>query len=367
MAYSANSAGFKAISIDYFGDLDQKRMIKNISLVRDLDRDFSAENLVLAAMDVPAGFLIYGANLENYPQLIDLLSTKHTILGNSSQALKKARSIASLTQVLGKTDFSIPKSLFAAPQEEPAGRWLIKPSLSGGGIGIRQYKKNETVKKGEYLQQFVEGKTLSAVFLADGAKCLLLGITEQIVGAREYGADGYKWAGNIFPWNPMDEQFYKRIWEKIYCLIKILSKNCGLKGLNCIDFILNDTGIHLLEVNPRFSGSVELLERYFGLSLLPWHITACMDGILPDELDINLNKEKTIIKAVLYAEEDIVITDSDVFDRLLAHDIPHKCDRIDRGSPMCTIIREGKTREECLEIIWSAVEQIKGCVYSYGS
>ena len=54
----------------------------------------------------------------------------------------------------------------------------------------------------------------------------------------------------------------------------------GLVGLNGIDFVLREGEPYVLEINPRYSASMELIERGGRLSVFEAHVAAC-GGDLP--------------------------------------------------------------------------------------
>ncbi len=56
----------------------------------------------------------------------------------------------------------------------------------------------------------------------------------------------------------------------------------GLAGVNGIDFISRGGRAYAVEVNPRWSASMELVELAYGVSVFGAHAAACAHGQLPD-------------------------------------------------------------------------------------
>ena len=86
---------------------------------------------------------------------------------------------------------------------------------------------------------------------------------------------GFRYAGNLVP---LDGPAAAR--REIGAIADALSREYGLRGLNGFDFILRDDRPVVVEVNPRYCASMELLERASGRSVFALHLAACR-GELP--------------------------------------------------------------------------------------
>ena len=60
-----------------------------------------------------------------------------------------------------------------------------------------------------------------------------------------------------------------------------LARELALVGVNCIDFVARDGVPIPVEVNPRWSSSMELVERAHGVSIFGVHAAACTTAQLP--------------------------------------------------------------------------------------
>jgi predicted ATP-grasp superfamily ATP-dependent carboligase len=122
----------------------------------------------------------------------------------------------------------------------------------------------------------------------------------------------------------------------------------GLVGVGGIDFVTRDGVVFPVEVNPRWTASMELAERAYGLSVFAAHVRGCA-GVLP-ELDLAALRRGSgaVGKAVLFARRTVTMGDTRPW---LAdgdlRDVPHPDERIPRGHPICTIFARGRTATEC--------------------
>ena len=89
-----------------------------------------------------------------------------------------------------------------------------------------------------------------------------IGISRQLVGERALGATGYRYCGNILT-AAGDPSFAddEALVEAACRLARAVSEDFGLVGVNGIDFIARHGVPWAIEVNPRWSASMELVER----------------------------------------------------------------------------------------------------------
>ena len=185
-AESAVKSGRNVFSIDYFGDSDQKQSIENYSLLRDFNLPFRAENLIQVCNGFDFDSVVYISNLENFPELLEKLSGKIKILGNSPDSLRKVRDWKILREFMSGSNIPYPETLLPGEEIHARGRtgWLLKPTNSGGGSRIKAWK-GERLTDNQILQKHIEGIHASAGFLANGQKSVLIGLTAQHIGHNE--------------------------------------------------------------------------------------------------------------------------------------------------------------------------------------
>ena len=116
---------------------------------------------------------------------------------------------------------------------------------------------------------------------------------------------------------------------------------------------MTEDAIWVVEVNPRYTASVEVLELACDANLMPLHVRACQHGELP--ADWSIQPHRRVGKAIVFAEKDgRVPTDFDQFVRCVnSHqarpavaDIPAVGREFRRGEPLVTVLAEGGSLSE---------------------
>lgn len=229
-----------------------------------------------AAQSLSAEHWIYTGALENHLDLVASLSHGRRLLGCNADSLRCVRNPVHLAVVLRAIHEIGPRVLGQIPEPLGRDRWLFKPLASGGGRNIHpwpSYEARVALDCGQsgYWQTLVEGRPCSAAFLADGARCRLLGVTRQLVG-RAWGAAGrFEYCGSIGPLtiSPRSRQTLGRIGQAF-------TEVFGLCGLFGVDLVRDSRGFWPIEVNPRYTASMELFDWAWGESLVGWHVLACL-------------------------------------------------------------------------------------------
>lgn len=346
LAASAFSAGHDVISLDFFGDQDFPPGVRKLSLSRDFDLRPTLSNLAKIAkllLDEVDTVVISGG-IESEPKLT-ALAVGSKRLGNSKQSIISVRDIATVERALKSLPESVPQTLFPGDSLTPAAKndgWLLKQVRSGGGLGVAIWDGNTPLKEGEYLQRHIPGELGSAVFAADGNQAQLLGLTRQYAGVRKLGADGYWWNGNVGPIQDFETN------EILHRTANELTNAFGLIGLNNIDYILYEGKVYIIEVNPRYSGSVEILEAACIFNAFAIHEQAC-HGKLPQKAFPWTGVVHG--KGILYAASPVTIPDDFPWGREDVRDVPRGGERIIAGAPICTLIASDKQINSC----WHAI------------
>lgn len=355
VAQSATRAGYHVWTVDFFGDLDQRRCCHNVSLRRDVGVPFSAQALFRAAAQggaPPADGVVYLANLENHPDVIAAFAARWPVLGNGPATVAVVRDWETLAAAVARLGFRVPRTLEPG-KARPDGRWLSKRRRGGGGAGIREWH-GEATRTDRLIQEHVNGLPSSVAFAADGRHAVVLGVSEQLIGRREFGASGFRYCGNIFPLDTT--QNIPAIAARLQVLVGGLADAFGLVGVGGADFILADEEPVILEVNPRYTGSMELIERATGASIFETHLRAT-EGALPDPPPVRVAGGYWG-KAIVFARQAVIMGDPEPWLQRGICDVPHAGDRIEAGQPICTVIAHGKTREACLAGLTTRAQEV---------
>jgi uncharacterized protein len=347
LAASAARAGHRVTAVDAFGDIDLRALAEVLPSGNGTGR-FSPAEAAEKARTVPASLVAYTASFENYPDAVAALAAGRRLLGNPPAVLRRVRNPITLMRALRRQGFAVPETRASPPNAEFCDRrWLIKPRRSGGGHGTSPWPPGAAVPRRSYLQERIPGPAGSIVFLADGRRAVPLGLSRQLVGESAFGAHGFRYCGSLLgtTLRPVFDR-QDHLLDAARALTAAVTEEFGLVGLNGIDFIARNGTPYPIEVNPRYSASMELVERATGLSLFGLHSGACR-GILPDEQTV---PGLVTGKAIVFAQRALTIGDGlrwtpggDLAD------VPHVGERIQRGHPICTVFATGTDASTCTE------------------
>jgi uncharacterized protein len=332
--------GQRVLAFDLFGDLDLRRRASRVVTPVEIGRG-GLTALVDAAAEVPACGVVYGASFENHPALVERLDRRHTLLGNTPQTLRAVRDPQRLGTVLRDAGLMYPRT-FAATPDGRSGRWLRKPLRGGGGTRVRDWRGGR-LPQGTVVQERIGGLVCSAAAAANGTDAVVLGICEQLIGARAFGARGHRWCGNLVPPRlPAVERQALLSQARVIC--SHLAAAFALRGLFGVDLIWDGERAWTIEVNPRPTASLEAIESAHGVGVFDAHLQACA-GELPR---IEFGHGRAAGKAVLFATEPVVIGNSERWLERGVRDVPHPGEQIAAGHPICTVVAADTTPERAL-------------------
>ena len=295
-----------------------------------------------AAAAFPKCPWMYTGGLENHPQLVDRIADRRNLLGNSGRVLCDVRNPLRLAEALRQAGLP---SLEVSPVPPDAGRgiWLRKPRKSGGGQRI-EFNADLPLpldKPGTfYYQQYVSGTPCSAIFVAAHGKSVWCGATRQLIGTQWTGARGFEYAGSV---GPLDVTAHERMqWEAIG---DCLARRFALSGLFGVDAVMTEEAIWVVEVNPRYTASVEVVEVACDTALLPLHVRACQSGEVPPAGPVF--PQRRVGKAIIYARKPGRVPAG--FDAFVGHlnadpsrpgvaDIPAVGNEFRLGEPLVTVL-----------------------------
>lgn len=401
IAESACAAGYNVITLDYFGDSDQKRLCQNYSLKRDFGLPFGPAQLYRASRSLEFDAVVYLSNLENYPAMVEKLAAggrggkPKQLLGNSPAVLARVRHWPTVSAFLRQQGVPTPETIYPGPSSPPlspslgregaggGGRWLRKPIRSGGGHRITFWPPDRRPGKGYLLQEYVPGLAASASFVANGRECVVLGITEQLIGTPEFGARGFQYCGNILPLAspspkreaiPLPIEGGRSVLAQVRHISAALTREFGLVGVNGFDFVLNEGRVIPVEVNPRYSASMELIEWAYGLSIFDLHVRAITQGELPEfnlataslpsSLGGGVRGEGFYGKAIVYAEKEGRAPDTTGWLERGIRDVPFPGEGLRQGGPICTVLASAPTRDACFTSLVAQAKALIGEVYA---
>jgi predicted ATP-grasp superfamily ATP-dependent carboligase len=338
-------AGHAVVALDRFGDLDLQQLCPSVSVLRDLGARGGMAALVDAAEEIAAPSVIYGAGLENRPDLVARLASGRTLLGCSAEILERVRDPATLGASLGAAGLPYPLTFSAADARrnaERSRRWLRKPVRGGGGRGVREWRGG-TLDGEVMVQEHISGLACSAAAVADGRSAVLLGVSEQLIGRRGLGARGYAWCGNLVP-PRLGEAERSALAEAARAVCTHLASAFELRGLFGVDLVWDGERSWVVEVNPRPTASLETIEAAHDVDVFAAHLDGCAELLPP----IAPSARRAAGKAVLFARPDVRVGDTSRWPARGIRDVPHPNERIAAGHPVCTLISVQESPETVL-------------------
>ena len=335
-------------AVDRFGDLDLQRLCPSVSILRDLGGRGGMAELVEAAERIRADSVVYGAGLENRPDLVARLAAGRTLLGCTPETLRRVRDPALLGASLRARGIRVPAHVLRRRRRRSGPiatrRWLRKPIRGGGGRGVREWRGGRP--RGDVIvQERIAGLPCSAAAVADGRSAALLGVSEQLIGRRALGARGWTVVRERRAAAAAGGASSTRWPTPPQAICAHLAAAFGLRGVFGVDLVWDGARPWVVEVNPRPVASLETIDAAHGVRSFAAHLEACA-GRLPAAAAPGPSGAAG--KAVLFATEDLRVPDTSEWTARGIRDVPHPGEAIAAGRPICTLVATGPSPEAVL-------------------
>lgn len=370
-AQSAARAGFAPLCADVFADDD----LRDIATVEQVSLEDYPEILVEIARRMPAAPWVYTGAMENYPDIVARISESRPLWGNPADAIRRSRDPFLTYRALHDAGLPVPRVRSSDDPPPADGRWMLKPERSGGGRGIRVWDESaadsHTLDEPHWFQERAGGLSLAAIFVAFNDRTLLAGVTRQLVGNGNGSGPAHGYTGSIGP-HPLPDEWRTKIAQ----MGEVLSKACGLRGIFGVDFLLDSQGAWPVDLNPRYTASVEVVEHIYELPLLHCHAAAFRSG---GSREAQLrgcepgHPRRFVGKSILFTEVDVEVPPlvnlfaADIHgndcDLSLLADRPAPGSRIAAGKPLCSVIVSGRTDPCCRERLGDHVRRVRQAVF----
>ena len=353
---SAHRGGYRVIAIDAYADKETLALAET-SIIVDYDHHgFNAESLAMAVNDLdPNQFLgfVYGSGFEAQPELLQKIATKIPLLGNTSTLVAKIKTAFSFFASLQQLNITFP-SVLERLTSKPKKKYLKKFAAGCGGTHISWVNKaNQTLEPNCYYQQYIEGYSISLLFLADGASIEVIGFNEQWLNPNV--AMPFRYGGAV-----SNITLASDIQQQLIMSAQKITLAFGLLGLNSLDAIVAEDIVYILEINPRLSATVGL---YADSNLLQQHIVTCLGESPKFEKSFNVSSAH----AIVYALEELTITPSLLWPDW-ALDIPERINKnvvIKVGDPVCTVIAQSDDAGSAKQLVQTRVKLMQLLLVSY--
>lgn len=384
-AESALRAGFQPTCYDFFADADL-REIADVRTFRDM------KNLQRKVRGMPAQSWVFTGGLENHPSLLADVARRNVLQGTNPANICRLRDPFDWHDTL--TQAGLP-ALPILPGDTPADDarlapphdWLVKPLAGCGGQGIRVRTPTARTCRNDasakfYFQRQLHGQSFSATCLADDhGDTVVLGCCLHGNWQAGLGASAFGWCGGVGPVT------VPAWWQqKLENLAEVLTAEYRLRGLFGLDVIADGEHVWLLEINPRYTGTIELLELASRTSLLAAHVRTCEGERLRDLLplptvdqqqagsgeSVSASETRLVWKVIPYAPMELLITqdlrDAGTFRKRFTHDengtfpdsgstwiadCPMIGSRVPAGFPVCSVlcVMDGLTSSESGDVM----------------
>lgn len=349
-AHSAWRAGMRPAAVDRYADVD---LVSKAQALRPNDWESDA-SILRATLELPACPWLYLGPLENRPNLVNRISKDRLLWGCTSRVLQDVRDFGRLAETLQRRGIKVPDWSFSPVGLPGDGSWMIKPIRSGGGQGVRRWI-GEGTEPGFYYQKYIPGMPCSALFIGreDGAE--FVGATRQILGIP--GSD-YVYRGSIGPL-PLHERTRREL-ERIG---DALAVDLGLLGIFGVDFVAQGDHPWPVEVNPRYTASVEVLELATGRSLLSEHRQVFEASAWPVRYR-PASGPRFVAKQILYARRALKVPSNHRWPEPIGEpwtvprfaDLPSPGTEIGANEPILTVFGSGADLQACLRQLRQRVE-----------
>ena len=389
LATSAKRAGYEVFAVDHFVDQDLKRLCReSLSAIKQraggscgyLSRDFSPEILLqltkalLKRYEIDAVLLSSG--LDDSSDILFELNELVPILGNHPSIIDKTRDKTRFFGELDRLGVSHPETAVVDDLEEARGESkdigypvVVKPSRGFGGVGVRKvegsgelkrvFREASLLDKRILVQKYISGTHASVSFISSTSRAVTLTLNEQLIGIQELGQrEPFGYCGNVVPLSAP-----RSVVDECKNVAGVVAQHFSLVGSNGVDLVISRQGIpYIIEVNPRFQGTLECVERVIGMNIVEAHVEACVQGGLPT---ISRRTPVFCARFILFAPRRLIAPELNTFEG--ARDIPLPGVIVEEGEPLCSLIVEGPNRGYTLQKAGETAEAIRNsCNYTIG-
>lgn len=256
-----------------------------------------------------------------------------------------------------KDEFNVPETFLIKDVDEaieisenkPEVKYIIKPVKGSGGYDINLLNNDSTIQLNDdenyILQEYIDGINLSSSILAskDRKKTIM---NSRLLTENDFkNNNSYIYIGNILPLTKESSLSNIGNIDEINKQMIETSQNLAYKfnliGSNGVDYILNENGLYVIEVNPRIQGTFECVEKSLQINMLDAHIKSCM------------NESVEIPKAKYYSYKKIIYSPCrnkySKIDLDNIYDLPHIGTITEKSEPLLTIIDKDRDFKKLYE------------------
>ncbi len=313
--------------------------------------------------------MLWAGGLENCSDVLREIARHRPVIGADPAVVACLRDPWKISRWLENATIGVPRLATAASADVDCC-WLRKSFRSSGGMGIgipvpEDAQDKAASSPGTYLQEYIDGVPMSAMFCSDATGVRLFGMSLQVIGWSSLGASGFLYCGNVGPVDP-GEAVMRQVTEAA----RVIVEQSGMQGVFGIDFILRHGHAWILEVNPRITASHELFEqRHPGLIIhqhlaaLGWQATRPKRMLQDGSIRSLVPLSTATARLILWAREEIRLPKSFgaySADSLKIADCPRSGTEVSRSSPLCSIYLRGDDPEDIIRQLCTVQDHLSG-------
>ncbi|NML45583.1 ATP-grasp domain-containing protein [Ramlibacter sp. G-1-2-2] len=344
LAESARQAGWKVIALDLFGDTDTRRASirwerigepSSLAIAPALLRDALHD----AAREPGVAGWVAGSGFEALTEELEAPITGLPLLGMPAAAIRRVRDPATFFSLLDGLRLEHPE-VALEPPAAPEG-WLAKSAAGSGGWHIHPAENGARPGgRATYWQRMQVGVPLSALFVADGRRAVLVALNRLIV--RPLGGLPFVYHGALGPIR--DAALTRHMEAALSALVPAL----GLRGLASLDFLADGSHAWLLEINARPTATMALHPGAWPGGLMQAHVQA-LQGELPRQPAFHPAGLRGCL--TVFADRACrmgLALSAELALSANAHDVPAPGACFAEGEPVCTLSGAGDSMEAVL-------------------
>ncbi|AKB81731.1 hypothetical protein MSBR3_1153 [Methanosarcina barkeri 3] len=357
---SARRAGYNVCSIDAFRYFDLQECAYASALLEHkagpklIELDVFKTKAQMVAFGLEFDAIVPGSGME----MFDYDCFSCNVLASSPDNRQKASNKKYLSKRLEALGIPHPKRYF--PDEIDAIEYpvIVKPASSFGGFFSRIARNKqellsifenlcsldnreldlEFMEETVVIQDFLEGIPSSVSLLSTKKEALSVAVNEQLIGIPWLTRLPFAYCGNITPFRNEQAEEMEALAEELVLDFKLL-------GSNGVDFLVTETGPVVLEINARFQGSLDTVEKAMNINLFEAHV-GCFKGEIP-------SKPKTdcfAARGIIYSDRELFI-DRQVLEVILDEkgaDIPTQGTSVEPDVALTSLFSCTSNREDAI-------------------
>ncbi|GAB6067785.1 ATP-grasp domain-containing protein [Methylothermus subterraneus] len=332
LAQSLARAGWPAVALDRFADLDTRSACRAWYRVPERDGRFDPqaleEKLSLALAECRPQAWVYGSGMEALPELIAKFSERCPLFGNGAQVVRICTDPRAFFPWLDRLGIPYPEVSWTAPAA--ASGWLVKRGGEGGrGVSVYRGENGDG-----YYQRRLAGAVYTLAFLAGMGQVWWHGFNTL------YQADyntrfPFLFAGAI---NRAD--LSREVAGQVIGYARRLSRALDLRGLHGLDFMLDNGVPKVLELNPRPGAALGIWDTAWPEGLLAAQVRVCRGEPVAGFLPVPVKGFK-----IVFAPQAVQIPAAWRWPSWCADRTPPET-MVPAGAPVCSVNASGRTVAE---------------------